>query len=88
MALFITFVTPKQRGANLLEFAVAVTVVGILLTVLLQRIWYYQGEAELVSVRSTVANVRAALEIRVAQGKLPGRNLNLGVWPNKIHSIC
>jgi general secretion pathway protein G len=77
VAILTTFVTRKQRGANLLEFAVAVVVIGILAVILLQRLFYYQGEAERVAVEHTVANVRSALEIRVAQGKLPGGSVDL-----------
>ena len=71
------FVSAKQRGASLLEFAICVSVIGILGALLLQRIWYYQGEAEHAAVQMTVANVRSALEIRVAQAKLPGRSEDL-----------
>jgi general secretion pathway protein G len=74
-----TFVTQKQRGASLLEFAVVVVVVGILTTVLLDRIRHYQGEAEAAAVRMTVANVRAALAIKVAQGKLPSGTIDLTI---------
>jgi type II secretory pathway pseudopilin PulG len=79
VVLLLTFVTGKQRGANLLEFAAAITIVGILITILLQRIWYYQGEAERTSVKLLVSNVRSALEIRVAEGKLPGRTIDLTI---------
>jgi general secretion pathway protein G len=71
------FVSAKQRGASLLEFAVAVIVVGILSGLLLQRVWYYQGQAEQAAVQLTVANVRTALEIKVTQAKLPGRSEDL-----------
>jgi general secretion pathway protein G len=74
-----TFVTQKQRGASLLEFALVVLIVGILTTVLLQRIWHYQGEAAEVAMRTTVANVRTALEIKVANGKLPGGTIDLTI---------
>lgn len=77
MTLSATFVTAKQRGASLLEFTVSVIVVGVLLGFLLQRVWYYQGEAEQAAVQMTVANVRTALEIKVAQAKLPGRSEDL-----------
>lgn len=70
-------VSAKQRGASLLEFAVTVAVIGILMGLLLQRIWYYQGEAEKAAVEITVANVRTALEIKVAEAKLPGRSSDL-----------
>lgn len=71
------FVTPKQRGHTLLEFAIALVVIGVLATVLLSRIWLYQAEAERAALQLTVANLRSALQIRVAQGKLPGGTLNL-----------
>ena len=79
MAFLTTFVTAKQRGANLLEFAVAVGVIGILMTILLQRVFYYQGEAERVAVEQTVANIRTALEIKVAEQKLPHGSIDLTV---------
>lgn len=67
----------KQRGAGLLEFAVAVIVIGILSGLLLERLWYYQGEAERAALQMTVANIRTALEIKVAEAKLPGSSENL-----------
>ncbi|WP_373991978.1 type II secretion system protein [Duganella sp. BuS-21] len=67
----------KQRGASLLEFAVTVAVIGILMTLLLKTMWYYQGAAEQRAVQMTVANVRTALEIKVSEAKLPGRNIDL-----------
>jgi general secretion pathway protein G len=77
MSFLAIFVSAKQRGASLLEFAVTVAVIGILMGLLLQRIWYYQGEAEKAAVEMTVANVRTALEIKVAEAKLPGRSIDL-----------
>ena len=77
MIFLPTFVTQKQRGASLLEFALVVVIVGILTTVLLQRIWHYQGEANEAAMRMTVANVRSALEIKVAHGKLPSGTMDL-----------
>ena len=79
MAILTIFVTGKQRGASLLEFGVAVAVVGILATILLQRLFYYQGEAERVSIEHTVANVRSALEFKVAEGRLPGGSIDLTI---------
>ena len=79
LSLLTTFVTQKQRGASLLEFALIVVIVGILTTVLLQRIWHYQGEANAAAMRTTVANLRTALEIKVAHGKLPGGTIDLTI---------
>jgi general secretion pathway protein G len=81
MAFLIIPVVSRQRnrqfGASLIEFAVGASVIGILLTILLQRVWFYQGEAERTAVQQTIANVRAALDIKMAQSKLPGRSINL-----------
>ena len=77
--LMPTFVTQKQRGASLLEFALIVVVVGVLTTVLLHRIRYYQAEADEAAMRMTVAHLRTALEIKVAQGKLPSGTLDLTI---------
>jgi len=74
-----TFVTQKQRGATLLEFALVIVIVGILTTVLLHRIRHYQGEADEAGMRMTAANLRTALEIKVAQGKLPGGTIDLTI---------
>lgn len=66
-----------QRGAGKFEFAVTVAILAILLTVLLQRISYYQAEAERVAVLQVVSNVRASLDSKVAQRNLPGRSINM-----------
>src|ERR1700758_2555130 len=67
----------RQNGFKLFEFAVAAAIFAILVTVLLQRMWFYQGEAERVAVQQTVVNIRTALEIKVVQGRLPGRQVDL-----------
>jgi general secretion pathway protein G len=76
----ITSVAIKQRraqkGYNKFELSVAVAIFAILVTVLLQRLWFYQAQAELTAVQQVVANVRSALEIKLAQGRLPGRGVD------------
>jgi general secretion pathway protein G len=73
MVFSTTFVTAKQRGASLLEFAVVVTVIGLLITFLLISVQFYQRAAERAAIKLVVVNIRTALEIKVAQGKLPGQ---------------
>jgi len=75
--LLPTFVTQKQRGASLLEFALVTVIVGILTTVLLHRVLHYQREAQVAAMQATVANLRTALEIKVVRGKLPGGTIDL-----------
>ncbi len=77
----VTFVAIKQQrlqqGFKLFEFAVAAAIFAILVTVLLQRVWYYQGEAEQAAMQQVVVNVRTALEIKLAQSRLPGSAVDL-----------
>lgn len=79
MVFLTTFVTQKQRGASLLEFALVVVIVGILTTVLLQRISHYRREADEAAMWMTVANLRTALEIKVVHGKLPDGTIDLTI---------
>jgi general secretion pathway protein G len=72
-----------QQGFKLFEFAVAVAVFAILLTVLLQRLSFYQDDAEDVAVRHVVANIRTALDIKLAEGRLPGNTVDLTILSEK-----
>lgn len=74
-----SFVTRKQRGHTLLEVGVAFTVIGILSAVLLGHVWQVQRQAERVAWQSTVAHVRTALQIRLAEGKLGAAEANLAM---------
>lgn len=67
----------RQRGATRFEFAVAVAILAILAGVLLERLAFYQDRAELVAVQQVTANIRAALDVKVAQAQLPGRGVDL-----------
>jgi len=82
-----SFVSLKQRrlqqGFKLFEFGVVAAVLAIMATILLQRLWFYQDEAEQVAVQQVVANVRAALKIKAAQGKLPGQVADLTILPQQ-----
>lgn len=71
------FVTQKQRGASLLEFAVVVVIVAVSLTMLLWKLVHYRAEAERVAVLHTVSNLQTALQMRLVSAKLPGRQDNL-----------
>lgn len=68
-----------QAGFKLFELAVAAAIFAILVTVLLQRLWFYQAEAERVAVQQVVANIRTALEVKVVQSRLPGHKLDLTI---------
>jgi general secretion pathway protein G len=74
------FVSAKQRGATLLEFAVAAMVLGVLIGILLNRIQFYQGEAERAAVANTVASLRTALEFKVTEARWVDRSANFRVF--------
>jgi general secretion pathway protein G len=68
----------RQRGVSRFEFAVAAAILAILAGVLLERLAFYQEQAELVAVQEVAANIRAALQVKVTQAQLPGRAVDLG----------
>jgi hypothetical protein len=75
-----TFVARKQQcGAGLMEFAVAAAVLAILIFMLLQRMQFYQAQAEQAAVAQVVADVRSSLDARLAQRYLPGKAVDLAV---------
>ena len=77
-SIFVAFKQRRlQQGFKLFEVGVATAIFGILVTVLLQRLWFYQEQAEEVAFKQVVANVRAALNIKLAQGHIPGNAVDL-----------
>jgi prepilin-type N-terminal cleavage/methylation domain-containing protein len=58
--------TRAQHGFSLLELAAAVAVVAILAGALLDRILYYQEQAEKVAMEQTVGIIRSALHLQFA----------------------
>lgn len=55
-----------SRGVSLLEFAVAVIVIGILSGILLDRLHYYQERAEKADMEYTIGAIKSALRLRMA----------------------
>lgn len=56
----------EPRGFTLFEFCLTASLLAILLTVLAQRLVYYQEQAERVAVEATVSNMRTGLYSAVA----------------------
>lgn len=72
-----SFVARKQQcGAGLMEFGVGFAVLAILIFILLQRMQFYQGQAEQAQVATVVAGVRSSLDIKLAQRYLPGKQVD------------
>ncbi|MBA5687541.1 hypothetical protein [Rugamonas apoptosis] len=69
----------RQRGVSRFEFAVAAAILAILAGVLLERVAFYQEQAELVAVQQVAANIRTALDVKVTQAQLPGRSVDLAL---------
>ena len=62
--------SPSRRAAGaftLIEFAISVAIIGVLAGMLLQRVKFYQEEAELAAVEQVVGTLRSALHLRMAQ---------------------
>lgn len=68
----------KQTGFTLLELAVAGIVIGILATILLNRMQRYQEIAEKTVMEATVVNMRSGLRLRVAELMMQDRMDEMG----------
>jgi hypothetical protein len=56
----------RIRGISLFEFAVVVTVIGILAGILLNRLHYYQELAEKSDMEYTISAIKSAMRLRMA----------------------
>ena len=62
-----------QCGARFVEFAVCMALMGIFVSVLLERALYYQEYAEKTAMESTAENIRTGLRYKVADLILANR---------------
>jgi general secretion pathway protein G len=67
----------RQRGAGYFEFAVAAIIFAVLCGVLLEKLQFYQEEAERLAVQQVVTSVRAALASKAASLYLRGNEPEL-----------
>ncbi|HEY0586381.1 MAG TPA: hypothetical protein VGD52_09630 [Pseudoduganella sp.] len=67
----------RQAGSGYFEFAVVGIVFAILCGVLLQKLQFYQQEAERLAVEQVATSLRAALASRAASMYLRGKDMDL-----------
>lgn len=67
----------RQRGFTLIELAVVVSVVAVLAATLLDRVVFYQEQAEKVAMEQMVGTVRSALHLQVAALVAKGRTTDI-----------
>jgi hypothetical protein len=67
----------RQGGSGYFEFAVVAIIFAILTGVLLQKLNYYQQEAERIAVQQVVASLRAALASKTASLYLKGNETEM-----------
>lgn len=60
----------KIRGFSLFEFAIVALIFAVLVAVLLNRMTFYQDEAERVKVEQVVGILRVALQIKVGDARV------------------
>ena len=62
-----------QRGVNKFEFAIAVSILAVLATVLLVRLNAMQAEAERMEVDLTVRNIRTGMQVAIGERIMHGQ---------------
>jgi general secretion pathway protein G len=68
----------KTGGASRLELLIVMVVIGIVVTVLLERLTRYQEYAEKAVMEATIANMGSGLRMRVAELMIDGRMAQMG----------
>lgn len=63
----------RPKGFSLLELMVSVSLIGIAMTILFERLSYYQEVAEKTNVEYTVKTIKRALRLRMAMLLVEGR---------------
>jgi hypothetical protein len=63
----------RSCGATKFEFALAVVLIGIFATFLLNRLSYYEAQAEKTNMESTVRAIKSGLRIQMATMMIHGR---------------
>ena len=62
------------RGFSLIEFTVVLVIIGVIAAILLDRIKFYQEQAEKAAMEATAAAVQAGLHLRIAGYLAAGRS--------------
>jgi general secretion pathway protein G len=67
----------RQPGFTRLEFGVAAAVFGLLVAALVQRVLFYNEQAELVAVQQLTGTLRTALQVRATQQLASGNRAGI-----------
>lgn len=63
----------KHKGLSLLEFCIVVAIIAVAMTILLNRLYYYEEVAEKVSMEVTFSSLKSALRMQMANDMMAGR---------------
>ncbi len=71
--------TPYSRGFSLIELVIVVAIVSILMSVFLDRVWYYQEMAEKTAMEETVGALQSALSMQHGKNYVRGNQDDLSL---------
>ncbi|MEI7844045.1 MAG: type II secretion system protein, partial [Gallionellaceae bacterium] len=55
----------RESGFSLIELIIVIAIVSVLMSVFLDRVWYYQELAEKTAMEETVGAIQSALTMQV-----------------------
>jgi prepilin-type N-terminal cleavage/methylation domain-containing protein len=72
-----TTLTPRQSGFTLIELVVVICVIGVLARVFMDRVWFYQEQAEAAAMEQVVAALQSALTLQFGSLMAQGRGAEI-----------
>ena len=73
----------RNRGFTFFELAVAIVIIGVLATVLLDRLHYYQELAEKAAMETAVRTIKTGLQVRLAELIVTNRQAEAAALENE-----
>ncbi len=69
--------TPRQSGFTLIELVVVICIIAVLARVFMDRVWFYQEQAEAAAMEQVAASLQSALTLQLGSLMAQGRGAEI-----------